>query len=153
MSTMNNADYNCTFTVANTSEEVFESICNVQNWWTENINGNSKKMNDVFTVHFGETFVTFQISDFAPNKKIVWLVTDCYLHWLSDKSEWKNTQLNFEILESNGATQMSMTHIGLKPEIECYESCEKGWNFFAGKSLRKLITEKKGQPNASKNSR
>ena len=41
-----------------------------------------------------------------------------------------------------------MKHVGLIPEIECYESCEKGWNFFTGDSLLKLINEGKGMPEA-----
>ena len=39
-----------------------------------------------------------------------------------------------------------MTHVGLTPDKECYEDCNKGWSFYVGESLRKLITEGKGLP-------
>src|SRR5258708_5951073 len=94
---MENQNYNCAFVVKNPAQEVYESICRVPEWWTINTEGNSKKINDAFTIHFGETRVDFKIVEIIPNKKIVWLVTDCFLHWLDDKTEWKNTKLTFEI--------------------------------------------------------
>ena len=56
----------------------------------------------------------------------------------------------FEIWENENATQINFTHVGLIPEVECYENCKKGWNFFIGESLRKLITEGQGQPDRSR---
>ena len=32
-----------------------------------------------------------------PGKKVVWHVLDCYLHWLKDKTEWKDTDVVFDI--------------------------------------------------------
>ncbi len=51
-------------------------------------------------------------------------------------------------LNTNG-TQLSFTHIGLTPGVECYAQCEKGWNYFIGISLFKLITEGAGVPDTS----
>ena len=39
-----------------------------------------------------------------------------------------------------------MTHVGLVPGIECYEDCEKGWDFYIKESLFKFLTEGKGLP-------
>ena len=64
----------------------------------------------------------------VPNKKWVWLVTDCHLHWLKDTTEWKNTRIVFEISEGNQQTRIDMTHVGLVPEVECYNVCEPAWN-------------------------
>jgi len=44
------------------------------------------------------------------------------------------------------AGRVRMTHEGLKPQVECYESCEKGWNFFVTDSLLKLMTTGAGLP-------
>jgi hypothetical protein len=51
----------------------------------------------------------------------------------------------FDISSTNEGTLVSVTHVGLVPEIECYEQCKKGWNFYV-ESLRKLMTEGKGEP-------
>jgi hypothetical protein len=127
-------------------QEAVEAVSNVAGWWTQNLEGASKNEGDVFTVRFGETFVTFKITEVIPGKKVVWLATDCYLHWLNDKTEWTGTQMVFEIVAEGEQTQISVTHVGLVPEIECYDSCVKGWDFYIKQSLFKLLTEKEGTP-------
>jgi hypothetical protein len=143
---MKNSDYNCHIVVGVTSREAFEGIACVSGWWGTNFTGNSKKMNDVFTQRWGETFGSFKIIELVPDKKIVWQTIDCFLDLLKDKKEWKNTTIVWEISTVNNATQISMTHIGLVPEKECYSDCEKGWNFFIKESLFKFLTEHKGLP-------
>ncbi len=120
----------------------------VREWWTKNYRrAIQQKKYDLFTVHFGETWVKFQITELVPHQKIVWLVTDCFLHWLNDKKEWKGTEVKFEISTvKEGNEGKHETHVGLVPQAECFENCKTGWNFFAGESLLKLITEKKGRP-------
>jgi hypothetical protein len=139
-------DFTTTLWVDKTPEEISQAIDNVSGWWTTNVKGNSEKSNDVFTVHFGETFITLQIVAHLPGKKIVWEVIDCYKHWLKDKKEWKGTKINWEISIEKNVTQIHFTHIGLVPGIECYNGCEKAWNFYINESFLKLLNEGKGQP-------
>ena len=54
--------------------------------------------------------------------------------------------MSWEISAKKNATQISFTHIGLVPGIECYNGCEKAWNFYVKESLFKLLTEGKGIP-------
>ncbi len=54
--------------------------------------------------------------------------------------------MSFEITTKGNSTQIDFTHIGLVPEVECYNDCVKGWNQYVKDSLLKLITEGKGQP-------
>ncbi|HSZ85716.1 MAG TPA: SRPBCC domain-containing protein [Puia sp.] len=139
-------NYHAAITAKTTAKEAFKNVNRVKDWWAKNLTGNSKKLNDFFTVRFGETFVTFKLIEVVPDKKVVWLVTDCYLHWLSDKKEWMNTKVFFEISEKNGSTKIDMTHVGLTPEVECYKDCKQGWDGHIKQSLYKLITEGKGMP-------
>jgi len=143
---MNSENFTCSITANITAKEAFESITKVNEWWTENLEGHSQKLNDVFTAHFGKTFTTHKLIEVVPGKKIVWLITDCHLDWLNDKKEWKDTKMSFEITSKDNATQINFTHIGLTPEIECYNDCRKGWTFYITESLFKLITEHKGTP-------
>ena len=146
---MKKQDYNTIITTDKTAKQAFKSISNVSKWWTENLEGQSQKLDDIFTVRFGETFVAHKIVEVVPDKKVVWQVTDCYLHWLKDKKEWKGTRMSFEVSTKNNSTQINFTHIGLVPEIECYDGCAKGWNQYVKESLFKLITEGKGLPDKS----
>jgi len=143
---MKKQDYTISITVDTTAQEAFNSINSVSKWWTENLEGSSQKPDDEFTVRFGETFITVKIVELIPNKKILWHVIDCYKHWLKDKKEWKDTTMSWEISAEKNATQISFTHIGLVPGIECYNGCEKAWNFYVKESLFKLLTEGKGIP-------
>jgi len=81
-----------------------------------------------------------------PNKKVVWLVTDSHLNWIKNKEEWTDTKISFEILSKGTYTQLIFTHIGLVPEIECYNDCRKGWDQYIKDSLFRLLTSGKGQP-------
>lgn len=88
----------------------------------------------------------FKIREVVPGKNVVWQVTDCNLHWINDKKEWKETSVVWEASPVNGATRVKMTHVGLVPGVECYANCKEGWDFSVGKSLWKLLNENIGLP-------
>jgi len=48
-----------------------------------------------------------------PNKRIVWLVKEGYLHWLKkDPHEWTGTKMVFEITGKADITVLHFTHEG-----------------------------------------
>jgi hypothetical protein len=136
-------DFHRTIAVNVSAAEAMKKISLVNFWWKKDFSGSAEKLNDTFTVPFGEpSFVDFVVSEFVPGKKMVWKVTDCYLPWFQDKKEWNNTEVVFELSEENGKTKIDFTHVGLIPEIECYGVCEKGWNEHIN-TLDKFINEGK----------
>ena len=143
---MKQQDYSSTITAKVTPEQAFERISRVADWWTKGFTGAAQKVGDAFTVRFGETFVDFEVSEVVPGKKVVWQVTDCNLHWINDKKEWKDTSVVWEASSDNGVTRVKMTHVGLVPGAECYDNCKGGWDFCVGKSLSKLLNENRGLP-------
>ena len=143
---MKKQDYTATIAVNTNTKTAFKAVANMAAWWTENIDGATDELNGDFTVNFGETFVTFKTTAFVPGQKIVWLVTDCYLPWLSDKKEWNGTRLIAEVSAENGVTTINFMHEGLVPQVECYDGCVKGWDQYIKDSLYKLLTEGKGAP-------
>ncbi len=48
------------------------------------------------------------------------MVTQCTLHWIVNKTEWKDTRTGWEVSSRNGRTSFAMTHVGQVPEQECY---------------------------------
>lgn len=143
---MKQQDYHNSVTSPAGAKETFEHITNVGDWWTTSFKGNAKKLNDVFSVTFGKTYVNFKVIEIIPGNKIVWLVTDCYLDWLNNKTEWNDTKIIWQLTGNNNQTKVEMTHLGLVPDIECYDNCRKGWDFYIEKSLFNLLTENKGMP-------
>ena len=143
---MEKKDFHRAITVKASAEEALRKIGQVNGWWAKNFVGSADRLNDKFTVRFGETFVDFIISELIPNKKVVWKVTNCNLHWIEAKKEWNGTEVVFEISAENGSTKIDFTHIGLIPGVECYKDCEVGWNGHITGSLVSFINDGKGQP-------
>lgn len=126
---MENKNYKKTITVNTSAEDAMKKISQVNFWWKKDFSGSAEKLNDKFIIPFGNpSFVDFVVSEFVPGKKVVWKVTDCYLQWFQDKKEWNNTEVVFQLSEEKDKTKIDFTHIGLVPEIECYDVCEKGWD-------------------------
>jgi hypothetical protein len=149
---MKKQDYHTSITVDATAHEAFNFINSVTKWWTENLEGSSQKLDDEFTVRFGDVHYSKQkLVEVVPDKKVVWLVTDSKLNFIKDKKEWTNTKITFEILIQNNKTQVDFTHIGLVPEIECFDACSNAWGEYIHGSLLKLINTGKGQPTRKEN--
>lgn len=144
---MEEQDYHLCITVEATPQEAFESINNISKWWTENVEGSSQKLNDEFSVQFGDVHFSKQkLIEVVPGKRVVWLVTDSNLSFVKDKHEWTNTRISFQIVENGGKTHVNFTHTGLVPEVECYDACSTAWSQYINGSLFKLLSEGKGMP-------
>lgn len=145
---MNNQNFTTAILVNQTPTEVFNAISNVREWWSQSIDGETGKPGAVFYYHYLDIHrCTFKISEFVPGKKIVWHVLQNYFNFIKEKTEWTDTDVVFEIAESDGKTELRFTHIGLLPEHECYGVCSDSWGRYITGSLRDLITTGKGQPN------
>jgi hypothetical protein len=138
---MNGQNYTVTFTVDQSPQEVFAAINNVSAWWTGEIEGDTGKLGDEFTYRHQDVHYSKQkITAFIPDKKVVWLVTDANLNFTQDKTEWKGTEITFEVAEKGDQTEVRFTHVGLVPEFECFDACSNAWGYYINGSLRNLIT-------------
>jgi hypothetical protein len=145
---MNDQNYTTTFTVDQTPEEAFAAINNVRGWWTEDIQGNTDKLGEEFKYQYKEFHkCTIKVTELVPNEKVAWFVVDNYFSFDPDTTEWKNTEIVFEISRKENKTEVRFTHVGLTPEYSCYEACKDGWGTYINESLKNLIATGKGQPN------
>jgi Activator of Hsp90 ATPase homolog 1-like protein len=142
-----NQNYTTSFTVSQSPEEVFAAINNVRGWWSGEIEGHTDKPGAQFLYTVKGMHRSKQkITEFVPGKKVTWHVTDAHLNFVEDKTEWKGTDIIFEIGKTGGKTKLSFTHIGLAPACDCFDDCSNGWNMLVNGNLRKLIATGKPQP-------
>jgi len=142
---METNNFNCSISSEISAGEAIKRIGNVADWWGVSFSGSAEKQNDTFEVKMGgDSFFDFTVSELVPGKKVVWLVTDCNMPWYTDKKEWANTRMIFDLDEQNGTTELTFTHEGLTPEVECYNDCAPGWTHWIKTSLFSYFTTGKG---------
>lgn len=142
---MQGQNFTSSFTVDQRPGEVFAAIVDVPRWWTGDVKGTAGKLGDEFTYRYEDAHYSKQkVTEFVPDQKIVWQVTDSHLQGPDDPSEWTGTEIVFEISPKGGQTELRFAHRGLVPEFECFETCSNAWGFYVNGSLRRLITTGEG---------
>ena len=145
---MDTQSFTTSFTVDQSSKEVFDAINNVRGWWSGEIDGRTDALGAEFTYSYKDVHRSTQkITEFVPGKKVVWHISEAQLNFVEDKDEWNGTEIVFEISRKDGKTEVRFTHVGLVPAFECYGGCSGAWGFYVDDSLRTLITTRRGQPN------
>jgi hypothetical protein len=145
---MSTNSFTTSFTVDQTPQEVFDAINNVRGWWSGEIDGRTDELGAAFKYRYKDFHRSTQkITELVPGKRVVWHISDSYLGFIKDQSEWNGTEVVFEISKKGDKTELRFTHVGLVPAIECYGDCSGAWGFYIKDSLRSLITSGKGEPN------
>ena len=130
-------------------DKVFNALTSkIPLWWTEMFEGSSNQKDGIFTVRFGESiYKTMQVQEFVPNAKVVWYVKDSLIAIpeLKNQTQWIGTTIIWEMSSKDTTTQLELTHLGLTPEIECYDICTNGWQQFTA-SLKLYVETGEGKP-------
>jgi hypothetical protein len=144
---MKEQDYQSSFTAHVSPREAFEKISRVSEWWSKNFEGKSQKSGDVFTVRFssGDRY-TAKVSEMLPDHQIIWEFIDTYQGWVKNSTEWVGTKIIWEVTPQKDSVEVKMTHVGLAPELECFDQCTSVWNYLMLESLFKFLNEGKGHP-------
>ena len=145
---MTTTDFNTILLVDESPAKVYKAINNVRGWWSEEIEGDTDILNAEFLYRYKDVHhCKIKLIELLPARKVVWFVLDNYFSFTDDKTEWKNTRVIFDISQKDGKTQLSVTHLGLLPEYECFNVCQDAWTTYIQKSLRSLIETGRGNPN------
>jgi hypothetical protein len=143
---MNTLDFTTTILVDHTKKQVFDAIKNPDLWWSGEIKGNAEKLNDEFTYRYKDFHYSKQrVVEMIPDQKVVWLVTESVINFTQDKAEWTGTKICFEITGEGNQTRLRFSHLGLVPDIECFDSCSTAWNQLIHQSLSALIATGQGK--------
>lgn len=141
--------YSTTIILDTTPAKVFSALTNeLMLWWTTLFEGRADRIDDKFTVRFGDNiFKTMQVMELVENAKVAWEVKDSLIAVpeLQNQKEWIGTTIIWEIIPGETHTQLRLTHIGLNADVECYTLCTAGWKQFLN-SLKAYLETAKGNP-------
>ena len=136
---MSDKNFQYSFITSKNKSETFTHLLDPCNWWVgvfgETIEGSSEHINDEFSFSAGDGvhYSNQKLMEIVPGQKIVWLVTESNLSFLTDTNEWAGTKICFDLSNENGKTKVTFTHQGLTPQIECYGQCSAGWTQYLQK--------------------
>jgi hypothetical protein len=140
-------NYTASILVTQDAGTAFRAIKNFRAWWSEEIEGETDKLNETFFYHYKDVHLCkLKLIEVVPDKKLVYQVLDNQFSFTKDKSEWIGTKLIFDISSDGKNTRVKFTHEGLVPEYECYKVCYDAWGNYINSSLYSLITTGRGKP-------
>jgi uncharacterized protein YndB with AHSA1/START domain len=144
---MTGNDYTAAFTVDRSPAEAYAAITDVRGWWSAEVDGPTAEVGDVFVFTVPDVHrCSLEVTEAVPGRRIVWRVSDSWLSFVSDTTEWDDTDIVFDIEATDDGTEVRFTHVGLAPAVECYDICTDAWGSYLRGSLRGLITTGEGYP-------
>jgi uncharacterized protein YndB with AHSA1/START domain len=146
---MNEQNLAITIVVNATPEQAFAAINDPRAWWGQDIVGITDRLGEEWTYRYKDLHFSRQkVAELVPGRKVAWQVVDSMLSFLQDKTEWNGTTIVFDIAPVTGGTEIRFTHVGLAPQIECYDICSDAWTGLITGSLRGLIERGEGDPDS-----
>jgi hypothetical protein len=140
--------FTASIVVNQTPSVAFNAIKNFRAWWSEEIEGQTDKLNEVFFYHYKDIHLCkIKLIELVPDKKLVYQVVENHFNFIQDQTEWVDTKFIFDISTEINKTKVTFTHEGLVPEYECYHVCNDAWSGYIKNSLYNLITTGKGNAN------
>ncbi len=124
-----------------TAYAALASVDGIRGWWTPATDGSAGPGGE-FRVEFAghEIYKVARVEESVRPASVRWAVVDCKLE------DWIGTTISFELTQAGpDATELRFVHRGLQPALECFESCEAGWNFYL-RSLASYAETGTGQP-------
>ncbi|MFC4126169.1 SRPBCC family protein [Nocardia rhizosphaerae] len=144
---MSDNDFTVTVTVGKTPAEAFAAINDVRSWWSETIVGDTGTVGDSYLFEVpGIHRCTMTTTESVPGRRLVWHVTDSWIGFVADTAEWEDTDVVFDLTDTEDGTEIRFTHRGLVPAGECYEVCSNAWGAYVTGSLRGLLATGEGDP-------
>jgi uncharacterized protein YndB with AHSA1/START domain len=131
--------------IAATAARVFDALTTrdgISGWWTSFVTGSPIAGETIELAFAGiDERIVMRVGATEPFSSVVW---SCIEH--TGHPEWVGTTVVFEIeATNNGSTELRLHHIGLVPDLDCFEQCEAGWRHFL-RSIKGYVERGEGMP-------
>lgn len=132
--------YTVRITVPATPEEAYRAVLDTRSWWDGEITGPTDVLGEAFTYRYEDVHrSTHLVTELVTAERVVWHTTDADLPFADDPREWIGTDVVFEFAQVDGGTELTFTHVGLTPNLDCYADCSRAWGHFVTAALRHRI--------------
>jgi hypothetical protein len=143
---MTGTDFTFSYEVPQSPREVYDAVIDVRGWWSQRISGDTDRPGEFIYEVPGIHRTRAQITELTPHRRVVWHVIENWFASSPETDEWAGSEITFGIEPTDDGSRLTFTHVGLTPELDCYEGCSVGWSRHALESLRTLITTGTGTP-------
>ena len=119
----------------------------IRGWWTQDCEADTAVGGNI-RLRFGATQKTLRIECLDPGHEVRWLCTEAYIAaaQLARQDEWVGTQMVFRLTpHGDGRARLDFEHVGLTPDLHCYDLCNHGWRYFLH-SLSRFAETDRGTP-------
>ncbi len=137
-------DYTYAMRVTTPIEQVLQALTDeevISRWWTV-VTGTVRHGNEVQLFMGGAEPLVFTVDHSPGTCDVTWIVTDCA--FLPD---WVGTRPSFSVRANvDAGCDVRFRHVGLRPNLECFDQCRAGWNHFMP-SLHRFLEVGEGLAN------
>ncbi|MDB4957176.1 MAG: hypothetical protein JWO36_4745 [Myxococcales bacterium] len=125
--------------------KVFDAITSrsgLQGWWTPLVDGAGELGTEwVFGFEGVDEQIVMRIDETQTAERVRWT---CVRH--SGLPDWNGTEIVFDLVEHGpDACDLRLRHLGLTPALECFDSCQLGWDHFLA-SISAFVESGTGMP-------
>ncbi len=124
---------------------VFDALTSMEgltSWWASSTRG-SGSAGERFELGFAglDETICMHVDVADPTTLVAWT---CLEH--TGLPDWEGTKIIFGLTSAYAdQTTLSVRHLGLVPDLECYEQCHAGWEHYLA-SLRSYVERGRGNP-------
>ncbi len=146
-------NYRDAIQVRASKDDCFQAIATqMDKWWTQSIEGDLTQVGDRVSAHFPPDygFWTFEATGFERPHRIEMVCVKAH-HKVQGQpeeidQEWLGTKIIWDIATAGEMQEITMTHEGLTPKLNCWGICLDGWNHFFKSSLKAFLNGKEPSP-------
>jgi uncharacterized protein YndB with AHSA1/START domain len=134
-------DFRRTKTFTASPEHVLAALCTtegVNGWWGPTMG--SPTQGGTFAVGFGSGRRIDLVAASVRPERVEWKVEEAPF-----TPEWAGTSIVFDIAPTEGGSELRFRHVGLNPQLDCFDMCEAGWTHYLA-SLVAYVDSGAGDP-------
>jgi uncharacterized protein YndB with AHSA1/START domain len=139
------AGYRAEISLGAPRQRIFDALTTLEGltgWWASTARG-SGSAGGQFELGFAglDEKITMRVDAALISGSVAWT---CLGH--TGLPDWDGTKIIFTLADHDGdTTELSFRHVGLVPDLECYDQCRAGWDQFLS-SLRSYAEQGQGSP-------